>query len=123
MKNFFIIFITIFSIIFIVFNCSDNNDKNIEELLTMGIWEVSQESDQGVPGTRWQFYEDGTCVVLDDAFSMEYQWILEETNKKLLTLSYLSDSIIFMIDKITEKKLILIDPVTEEKLIFNKAIE
>jgi hypothetical protein len=124
-KRFIIVLSTFSCIMILISNCSDDDsDENeIKDLLTTGIWELSEESDQGLIGAHFQFNSDGTgTVYFEGSLFMEFQWKLENDNTTLV-LSALNDSDSFEIEKLTKTDLILIALGTENRLIFFKVTD
>ena len=112
---------TILGIMVFIFSCSDDDsDDEIKELLTTGIWELSEESDQGLIGAHFQFNTDGSgTVYFEGSLFFEFQWILEDDNSTLILTG--SDNVnTFEIEELTTTALILIESDSGDKLIFFK---
>ena len=112
---------TILGIMVFIFSCSDDDsDDEIKELLTTGIWELSEESDQGLIGAHFQFNTDGSgTVYFEGSLFFEFQWILEDDNSTLILTG--SDNVnTFEIEELTKTALILIESDSGDKLIFFK---
>ena len=115
---------TILGIMVFIFSCSDDDsDDEIKELLTTGIWELSEESDQGLIGAHFQFNTDGSgTVYFEGSLFFEFQWILEDDNSTLVLTG--SDNVdTFEIEELTKTALILLESDSGDKLIFFKVTD